>query len=427
MFVLAALSSGELAFFEFGRPLDPEPDPRTHVLWILERYEERRAAFFDRLGPWGQTLHALLAEPASEARLAATIRALGFLGDLDAPSPLTRYLAHPARDVRAATIEAIGRIGEAELERLEPFVRDPDPVLRRAAILALGRTHDETGLAELERAAAGDPALAAALSGYRARLRAVEAGDGRGLLRAMLASAEYEDVLPMAGYVWEQLGAIAVDAAESERVRERALWAVTLPCIGKVRREIAEILDDPTAPEGLRQLATVGAGRCRARRALRRLIERAAGDDRDVGRAAITSLGQLGSPRALNPLLAMWADADAETRRELRLALRRLCHASGARLLEEWLEGAARPAARLYAIDDALGLDVDLRSERIRPLLADPDPGARRDAVLLLTWLGASGAAAALEPLAESDPDEELRRLALLARDRLRAEASRSG
>jgi HEAT repeat protein len=240
------------------------------------------------------------------------------------------------------------------------------------------------------------------------------------MLRAMLASAEYEDVLPMAGYVWEQLCAIAVDRAEPDLVRERALWAVVLPCIGKARREIAEILDDPQAPAGLRQLATVGAGRCRARRALERLVERAAtAESGDSRRAAITSLGQLRSPRALAPLLALWAEADAETRGVLRLALRRLCSVSGARLLAEWLEGAARPEASLYAIDDALRLDLAPAAGDVRRLLADPDPGARRDALLLLAWLGAREDAAALEPLAQSDPDPELRRLAQLGRARL--------
>src|SRR5690606_29228002 len=94
-----------------------------------------------------------LGDPSPRVRREAA-EALSRLGTLDASNALTAFIkAHPEL-VEEETLVALGFTpGPNNAEILGTFLKDPSPILRRAAAKALGRTNDPNSVAALTEAA----------------------------------------------------------------------------------------------------------------------------------------------------------------------------------------------------------------------------------------------------------------------------------
>lgn len=423
MFALAQTSANRLLAFEFGEPLDLTPTLEERLRWILEDVDQWRAAVAGLSVTLSIALLLDWLEDAANdaARLVPLIRALGFLRSPGVAPSLEPYLDNASREVRLETVTALGRIGALDsLPRLEPFLSSPDPALRRAAIVALSKTMDGAISPRLEAAAGVDAERQLLVRQGRRRLEAVQAGDLRAYTAAVLESEEYEDLLSMLEFTIRYVIEILGDRQRDLAVRRRALELVGIAGLAEAGPALAAILAEEREPLDFVLRAAIAAGRCHAPAAVDPLIALLDDGREPLQQAAVTSLGQIGSPRALEPLLARWNDRGGALRTGIRLALLRMSTASGtdvvARLLranEDWR------LAAVYFIDAELNLTRGYREGLLDAELSGAN-AARRDAILLLAYLGTPAEAAKLEARRE-DEDPEIRELAALAAARKRS------
>jgi HEAT repeat protein len=423
VFALVRSSTNELLFFEFGEPLDPYLPLEEHLRRILADFDGRRAEFtsLSVTQSIGLLLDWLDEAGDDAGRLLPLIRALGFLRSPNSAPALERYLSHPSRDVRRETIVALGRIGELEsLPKLEPFLQSPEPDLRRAAIVALSKSLDPATFPMLEAAAGLNPELQELVRQGRRRMEAIEAKDLQAFTDAVIETEEYEDLLGMLDLTGQYVIDILDDRRRDLTVRRRALELVGLAGLKKAGAPLAAVLAEERDPFDIMIQAAVAAGRCKARQAVEPLIALLDHGQPLLQEAAITSLGQIGSPLALDPLLAKWNDGAPELRDRIRLALRRLCKVPGADTLAELLRTNAdwQPAA-VYFIDASLRLSTSYSEGLLDNELNDARVEARRDAILLLAYLGSSREATKLEPMLREGEDPAIRNLAALAQARM--------
>ncbi len=74
------------------------------------------------------------------------VRALGYLGDERAISPVTALLKHEESVIRHEAVQALGNIGsKASLESLKGMLNDPEPDVRWDASIALAKMKDASG------------------------------------------------------------------------------------------------------------------------------------------------------------------------------------------------------------------------------------------------------------------------------------------
>jgi len=326
-----------------------------------------------------------------ETRLAAA-HALGEIGDREAVEPLLGTLDAANGELHLAAIVALARIGDQRaVDPLIDVLQNGTPGTRPYAIRALAMLH---------AARAADALMTVRDSDPENRQLAIQAlvalNDARVL--APLASRVNEDRETASGIVRAthdaliDLGAAAVPALLSAtnttsdpRLLIDVLAGIGAPVVDLLIRATRE------EPDRVRDAAAVALART-GEPALGPLIDEL---DRDMGLglrnvAAVQALGEMGDPRAVEPL----SEALRTAQRTNRLFRRELVKALG-RIGSD----AALPAFRLALRDD----DADLRRAAVdalaeygraqatpllRGALHDADPGVRAEAARALGRLG---------------------------------------
>jgi len=425
MFSLAKSTTNELIAFQFGQMIDPrDATLEVRLDWILEDYDARRDELM-LLTPSQTTILLLqqLGDFASDPPQAVIrIKALGFLRSLNTAPNVEAYLDHESRQVVYETILALGRIGAfTSLPKIEPFLESSDHDLKRAAVTALSKATRRPAFAKLEAATASDPQLAEIVRQGKRKMEALEVKNLKLWVDRTLETDEYEDLLPTLEVTGEYLCEVLADTKRELVIRRRALSVLSTMRYAKAGRVIADILQgagDRHAAE-LRYIATVAAGRCKATRAVEPLGEIIKEAQSPLLDAAIQSLGEIRSPKGLSALMSNWSVQGGAQRPAIRLALKRLGKIPGQELLAELLrQGLEWDREFVYFISD----DMQLNRRYEEGLLDGELSGsqeAKRDAVLLLAYLGSASETDKLLPLTSEEEDPEIRELARLAMGRM--------
>ncbi len=369
-------------------------------------------------------------------------RAAAALAEVDAGDDAVEVLATVAdedenRDVRAAAIDALDRLGDEAIERyladamdattdgaawvrseaLAEVLDEPVPELRIAAVTLLGR--------------AGDPAAVSAVvdclddGDHRVRARAARACGRLADPRAVEPLLEHtDDDAPVRREVATALGSIGGSAAASG---------------------LAEMVEDPAS--GVRRAAVTALGEVGDPSTVHTVTEALTDDSERVRRAAVYAL------------LSLLANAPSERSHEVREAvLAELREAPGSvvvasltELLDEaqepsrrrnaaWLLGRVAPGEGTEARDALVGalgdddqmtakmaatslteLGADGTERRLIDVVEDPgrSQGARANAAFALGQVGGDPARRALDALVDDTEDEQIRKRAFTALSRL--------
>jgi HEAT repeat protein len=240
---------------------------------------------------------------------AAAAGALGRSGDAQSLPALVGALRDPATQVRSAVIEALAsRGGEPIVEPLIGMLSDTDDAVAGAAAHALGASGDA-------RAAA--PLLAAAL-GERSGLREaaiaalVALGDPAAREVSQLLLSPEEAHREEARGLFSRLGDPALPAlkdlmrAENRDQRWRAVEAVArIPGEGSLNTLVAALEDQDYYVRNAAQAGLAARGE-EAIPVVSALLSR---ESLSLRTAAVETLDRIGSPRVVEPLLGMLADA----------------------------------------------------------------------------------------------------------------------
>ncbi len=319
-------------------------------------------------------------EPAVRAWLA---RVLGEIRDPEAVGAALELARDPSDHVRAAAVEALGRLGlpRAVPSLVERALRDPTPFVRAQAAASLGQMGAESAVDALA-AALDDPS-------YDARLRAVEA----------IEALRPKDLLPLERALRNP----------SAQVRQRA--ALALERVGFVDARVKDLGGDDEGPRGaahdvLVQVARVG------------LVESVASFLRakvPLVRAGIAEvLAEVADPKAVPALRAACSDDDSTVRAKVATALGATHAPEAANALAQLLgdPSAAVCEAAAAALD---GLDAKLLVGELGVLhsaLRHRSAKVRAAAVRMSVRIE-PGPTSALVRAVVDDPDDEVRALAL--------------
>jgi HEAT repeat protein len=410
------LTSRRVVALDFGEPVGPRPGTEELLEWIVADYDNRRdhqwrirpSAGVAVLSRW------LQANPVDPNRLVSLLRALGWYGQAAATLLAAERLAHEDERVREAAVRAMGQMGVfAVADLVEPLLRDLAPRVRRAAVSALGKIGGADRLPPLT-AAAADPALQSAVGEARALIAAGEQDDPGHFVKAMIETAEWEDLTVVAVLCWEDLLSILKDVERSPEIRARAARLLGLARVAGARRALADFLVMVDEATIVRIEAALALGRLQSTSAIPTLIRWLDSDDQKLQRAAVIALGEIGHPAALEPLARHWGDRDGALRDDIRQAVWWVGHRLGAEtLIEALARHEENPIQRTFTIDDQLQFVVD-RPQLVRGRLTSPRREARRDAALLISFLGTREDARALADLATRDDDDLNRYIAAL-------------
>ncbi|HZN54891.1 MAG TPA: HEAT repeat domain-containing protein [Candidatus Polarisedimenticolaceae bacterium] len=372
-------------------------DARTPKLARILRAADRRIVDED--------LRALLSDPDETVRAKAVL-AVGQIGEAGSRPDLERATHDATAVVRARAAFALGLLAEADPAAIAPLAADASPEVRAAAIEALGRIHRDTSLPAVQ-AALDDPDATVRVA---AALAAWKFADPETLMEGLIAALGAPDarVRAAAAYALARLasapaappssGAPVGRLSASDVTRARtALAARVGDGEPEVRMQIARGL---ASPRDAGETAVVGAlsgdrdprVRVSAVRSLgypgipiKPYLDRAATDrDLTVARTAIESIGKVGGGTAiekLNTLLpnltGTWLLAPAFE------ALTRLDPAMAPEVVEGLLANPD-PVMRAAAAPMIVGHKESKAIRASLALLADPDPRVQAAAVPLV-------------------------------------------
>ena len=425
LLVVIVLATGELASFELGPPLEPEFTPDARVQFILADFDARTDLLWDT-DP--ATASQALLDRLDRGSLNPTdlihlIQALGIVGrPLGAPA-VEKLLTNPDPAVRLASIRSLGQMAKfSSIPLIEPFLNDANPQVRRTALVALGKFGKPELIPKLEEAARRDPTLLPLAQEAKRRITAISSKNFPAFVDALIDTDEYMDLLPLLMFTWEPLVELLPQKDRGVRVRRRAVKLLGLGRMRKASPQLTAILADPLEPPELRLETVVALGRCRIRSSADLLIGLLNSPDQSFQDAALVSLGQLGVPQALGPLLKKWNDRGGALRERIRLALLRSSTAGSDLLADLLANGSAFSYQRILLIDSSLSLTESFRVELVEPWMTNPSASVRRDAALLLAFLGRRSDAPKLERM-RSDPDPANREIGERALRRLRSSA----
>jgi HEAT repeat protein len=359
----------------------------------------------------GAAAAPLLAQVLEDDQRAAVRQAAAFsLGELKKePQALARALQKDdVGAVRAAAAEALGKIKTEEVvpHLLMALRKDKYETTRvnaaiglreakfdsavRGLVSVLKREHlkrhetetpgvlSETGIALQKDGAMAGPSVATALAHGEAAVRAAAASilgviDAEESLDALLASVEdtsptvRENAIYALGRLQRRKATPVLiqrlrDAAEWNRVRAAAAWA-----LGSIRdraaaEALSEALDDPNG--GVRSAAATALGRLRAVAARGALVRIASDytEPDDVRVAAVGALGEIGGEEADNVLRALLAQDIGDVRVAVVNALGAMESQAAAASLVAVLEDRGAGLTLRQAAATALGAIGDARA-----------------------------------------------------------------
>jgi HEAT repeat protein len=372
----------------------------------------------------GEALVGIAREPSGSTRYRA-VSALAEIGYGPAAPVLGELLARSEdAALRQGAVESLAKLGGNEATpHLRRAMADPAPVVRMAAIRALGARGDDSSFDALRDAALSDGVedvrLAAlqALTSLKVRGAAVRgiAADlltdaspavrrevasalgslGKGRVSPQLLALVRSDTVASVrqaaafsvarSFVEEDRAAVQRALADATGdgdagVRQAAAWG--LGEIGGTGSEarLERLLND--ADPGVRRNAAEALGRLRSARSLSRLASASRDRAPEVRQAAVAAMGSIGDPNALEALLAAVNDENAYVRAEAQKALKAIPGAPAGDLAA----GLRSPLARTRAeAAQKAGETGDPRYvESLIPLLGDTDFGVRQRAIAAL-------------------------------------------
>ena len=416
MLAILHLTSRRVLALDFGEPVGPRSGSEELLEWVLADYDSRRdhqwriqpSAGVAMLSRW------LRANPGDPARLVPLLRALGWYGQAAATVLATERLAHEDERVREAAVRAVGQMGVfAVADLVEPLLRDPAARVRRAAVSALGKIGGADRLPQLA-VAATDPALQGDVAEARRLIAAGEQDDPAQFVKAMIDTSAWEDLTAAALLCWEDLLSILKEVERPPEVRARAARLLGLARVAGARRTLADYLVQVDEATVVRIEAALALGRLQSTSAIPALIRWLDSDDQRLQRVGVIALGEIGHPAALEPLARHWGDRDGALRDDIRQAFWWLGYRLGSdTLIEALARHEENPIQQTFTIDDQLQLLVD-HPQRVRVELTSPRREARRDAALLLSFLGTRQEARVLADMVTREDDELNRYIAAL-------------
>ena len=391
--------------------------------------------------PAVEPLVAALDDKSEQVRAAAA-ETLGKIGDPRVPGPLTRALGDPAEAVRAASAKALEKlgwepdtgeagaaywaakkkwkqcvsIGGPAVAPLIAILQRADEAARPGACAALGEIGDPRSEAALV-AALSDPGMRVRKAAAQA-LGEIGAAGAAGPLAAALADRT-EEVRAAAAASLDKLGWQAQNgqAGAAYWVAWHSWYQCAELGAPAVEPLISALKDKSSRPDAARTLGEIGDPR-----ALAPLITLLQDPDGNVQAAATGALARIGDA-AVEPLIAALNDPDWQVRCCAAEALGRIGDPRAAGPLAAAMHGWHDAVKRSAAL--ALGRIGDARAAG--PLAAvlddEQETGARREAARILAQIGDESA---VEPLvaALDDPDEQVRESVAAALHRIRAEES---
>ncbi|CAN5704642.1 hypothetical protein BH23GEM6_BH23GEM6_11090 [soil metagenome] len=336
----------------------------------------------------------LLGLSGSQLAADALVRSLGIPGREDAVAAglsllpdevrsdaiLERLADDPGEGSRALLLLSLPPLESASaLEIVTRQLADPDTEVRAAAAEVLGRSDEELVLPALQKAIA-DPAAHHGVALAYARLGGSSCQPLVALLRSPSSSvrAAAAEGLARCGntYVDDLREAIRSEVdAYAKHVLVRSLGASrTVDAV----EELIRLLDD--RDPGLRFAAVQALGRTRLDAAFEPLIAALADKQPEVRAVALASLGEIGDPRAGKPLADHLSVPDRDLRRTAIFALDRI---DRPQVLRELLQA-----------------------------LRDSDREVRLTAIRVLHRLGTEEGRKALQQVADMDPEVLVRQAA---------------
>jgi HEAT repeat protein len=413
MLAVLRLQTGDLWSLEFGRPLEPALTLTERLDWIIADYDRRRDELWESPAHLtapilAQRLEA--AEPDAPALL-PLIRLLGSLGMLSTlntenafPAIDRRLVYHPDPLVQLACIRALGQlVHRGAIERLTSYLRHPVYEFRAAAMIALSRFGDPETVPDLRQATSRNADLRPVYDQCRTVIDAIAAKDIETVVDVLLQTDEYEDLLPWLPVTQRPLMERVAQVLRGPVVRSRALRLLSLGRVRQAKKEMQKILAEEREPKSLRLQAIEGLGFCRSKGATEPLLDVLNHPDPDYQDAAVTALGLIGRARTLDPLLEKWDEREGDLRERLRLAVRRLC-VPGTEELMDWLPGhEPLPLQDVVIMEEDFTLSREYRPDLVRVQLDSHLAEARRDAALLIAFLGSAEDAPRLQRMAEQD------------------------
>jgi HEAT repeat protein len=330
-------------------------------------------------------LTGVLGDGSERERILAA-SALGELEAEEAIPSLRGVLKHPSAKLKLAALSALDRARHRA--RRDPEVagllRDPDALVRAAAVALLGEMGAREELAGVRGALRDDD--------EKVRRRAIGALaelEGKGSsadLLAMLrdpAGANREAAVGELGRMRAETALDAIrQAAESdpdESVRRSAAWELhRFPGTGSVFARIAR-----EGSASVRRIALLGLESRQAAEALPALAEALRAPQADVRLAAEGALGAWKDPAAADLVRPLLDDPDSEIRWAAVCVLAARKDGSMAGRIREGLKDASR-TIRLRALHAASLLNEAGLSEAVTRLLGDEERDVAREAVRVL-------------------------------------------
>jgi HEAT repeat protein/CheY-like chemotaxis protein len=378
-------------------------DPRDDV---------RRAVNSSLGALWG--LDALSGLGDSRAGVRQThIRSLGEQGDPRAVEPLIATLQDQNPPVRQAACEALGMLGERRaLKPLLGALADGDRNVRQAAAWALGELGDEKAVQHLSGALRDDDTYV-----QRTAIRSlgkiwdlpalIKLGDedryvGWEGARELTDLADPRTVEPLITVLQDEHRSVRRAAAAAlAKLGEAAAEALTISIRSQdwdVRQISAQVLGQIGDPRALQPLlltlhdehaevrqAVVAALTGLGQVAVEPLTDHLRDADSDIRRRAARALGELGARRAVGPLIGVLRDANSQVRQAAREALVEI----GEPAVEE-LIGALENRDHFVrrAVAEALGEIANTRAvDSLVATLEDTNSDVRRAAAAALAKL----------------------------------------
>ena len=350
-------------------------------------------------------LDQLALDPDPTIRRRAVL-AVGRIGAVEGLPVLVSALRDPEADIRAAAAFGIGLIGPDARDGARPLsaaLDDPSPVVRARAIEGLGLLGD----------AAAAPGIAAAAAGCGARLASIAPDDEEPIKTpeveicrlALYALARLRD--------YERLAEVAL-TPDGQPVSRWWPVAYALQRIGDPRATPALLVLAGTPGVNTAGFALRGLGTLRDRAAVPIAKAAAFNGDADlkVRVAAVRALGQIGGPAAIEPLLELLAQPVSDV---VALEIVTAVGASGhARAFDAVIERLTdpSPAMRAAALTAAAKLSPDAFLLVLSGLNRDPEWSVRAALAGVLSGFPADRVLPALEELA-ADEDARVHGAAL--------------
>lgn len=319
------------------------------------------------------------------------IEALGKLKAVDAVDALVEIAESRDFFLAFVTLDALAKIGDTRVAPgIVPLLQDD--MLREPAVILLGEIGDDAAVAPLtallNTPTAPTNSIAHALAALRDRYDE-QYGEGRyiaDLTSRAISPTGVQNLLD------------ALEAPANEDLRPIALVLGWLKGAG-VDRALTRLMGRVDLRDEITE-ALVRHGSAR----LDLLISQLTAEDLEVRRSAVVALGRIGDPHATPALVNTLSDEalaiDAATA---------LTQIGDVRAVDGLLDlvGSEDASIRQAAVNAINSLQPAM-SERIIPLLNDPDPNVRESAVKIAGYFGYPEAASALINLSR-DPNERVR------------------